>query len=92
MENFPNDEPQELNVKTFLEDSELYYPDVYNENSMPVIQSGMEKYAKAKLHEQADKILSRLSVIFTDYKNAGLQNSANVTKYIISEIENIVKV
>lgn len=41
--------------------------------------------------EQADKILSRLSVIFTDYKNAGFENSAQVTKYIMNEIETLVK-
>lgn len=42
-------------------------------------------------NEQADKILSRLSVIFTDYKNAGFENSAQVTKYIMNEIETLVK-
>ena len=41
--------------------------------------------------ELADKILSRLAVIFTDYKNAGFENSAQVTKYIMNEIEEIVK-
>lgn len=43
-------------------------------------------------NQQADKILSRLSVIFTDYKNAGFENSAQVTKFIMTEIEEIVKV
>lgn len=37
------------------------------------------------------KILSRLAVIFTDYKNAGFENSAQVTKFIMNEIETIVK-
>lgn len=44
-----------------------------------------------KQSQQADKILSRLAVIFTDYKNAGFENSAQVTKFIMTEIENIVK-
>lgn len=39
----------------------------------------------------AEKILQRLSVIFTDYKNAGFENSAQVTKYIMNEIEALVK-
>jgi hypothetical protein len=43
-------------------------------------------------NQQADKILSRLSAIFTDYKNAGFENSAQVTKFIMTEIEQIVKV
>ena len=38
------------------------------------------------------QILSRLAVIFTDYKNAGFENSAQVTKFIMTEIEQIVKV
>ena|ERR1019366_8677554 len=42
--------------------------------------------------EQADKILQRLSVIFTNYKNAGFENSVRVTKFIMAEIEQIVKV
>lgn len=64
---------------------------VYSElNKDEVISNvfvAMEEYRK----EQADKILTRLSVIFTDYKNAGFENSAQVTKYIMNEIETLVK-
>lgn len=64
---------------------------VYSElNKDEVISNvfvAMEEYRK----EQADKILQRLSVLFTDYKNAGFENSAQVTKYIMNEIETLVK-
>ena len=36
-----------------------------------------------------DKILTRLAVVFTDYKNAGFKHSAQVTKYIMAEIETV---
>src|SRR4051812_41987225 len=48
-------------------------------------------FMKRSRAELADKILQRLSAIFTDYKNAGFENSAQVTKYIMTEIETFVK-
>lgn len=37
------------------------------------------------------KILNRLKTILSDYEKVGFENSAGITKYIISEIEEIVK-
>lgn len=49
----------------------------------------MSEETKQALDDQADVILTRLAKMFTDYKNFGFKNSAQVTKNIMLEIEGI---
>jgi len=68
-----------------------YEPDSPDPLSVQHFRCGLANALTHVEEQQTDKILSCLAVIFTDYKNAGFENSAQVTKFIMNEIEILVK-